>query len=131
MLSHGLVGPVTESKAEHLRRHSSFHPKCPGYRFYRFGPRWLTAYGTIEELRCTAKSRGQVAVVAWFDEKLVHLGGSWALGCRICASECVRSGAPVDARSKERRSRRRKFTIWARYDVVHSQAEHVKQHSNG
>ena len=126
-----LVGPVAESKADHLRRHSGFDAKCPRCRFYKFGGRWHTAYGTIDDPRCRAKSRSQAAVVEWLAEKPVHLGGYWAVGCRICASECMRPAAPVDARSKERGPRKRKFTKWARYEVVPSQAEHVKQHSNG
>ena len=93
MLSHDLVGPVTESKAEHLRRHSGFHAKCPRCRFYRSGGRWHTVYGT------------------WVAEKPLHLGGYWALGCRICAS----AG---------------QFTRLAFYDFIPSQVDQLKRHSN-
>ena len=117
----GLVGPVTESKADHLRRHNGFHAKCPRCRFYKNGERWRVDYGTVEDPRFKAGSRGQVAVAEWLAVRPAHLGGHWALGCRICAcaAECPRPETLVGARHK-----------WARYEatpikaVLHALREH-------
>ena len=118
-----LVGPVTESRADHLRRHNGFmHAKCPRCNFYRNDGRWCSSYATVEDPRCKADSRGQVAVAEWLAERPAHLGGHWALGCRICvrAAERLWPEVFVNARGK-----------WSRYEAlpvyVHTQ---LKKHGD-
>ena len=61
-----LVGPVCETDAQHIARHAGLRVKC---------------------IRCVEiKHREQIRCIApWASARPTHLGGSWRMGCRICA----------------------------------------------
>ena len=77
---HALVGPASESAKAHEARHPRYgrHQTCPRCRFYKIGPSWVSAYGTMP-----APGHGPDQV-QWIAERPSHWGGPWALGCTIC-----------------------------------------------
>ena len=127
-----LVGLVTETREEHLHRHGGGMRSCPRCRWYKLGPRWVASYGYLESCRAGPRER-----TVWISERPIRWGGTWALGCAICADAALRrsqqqSGAPGDVAKSGVRVRRRLGTHWARYEVrpLALQAEHVKQHAH-
>jgi hypothetical protein len=60
-----LVGPVSESRIEHMRRHKSSNAVCPRCRWYQFDTQWK-------------------ALDNWIMERPSGMGGVWSLGCRVC-----------------------------------------------
>jgi hypothetical protein len=122
------LGPVTESRADHLSRHGGGMSNCPRCRFYTFGQRWFVAYGqVVDPRRPVVNNREQM--VQWATERPVHLGGTWAIGCVFCAGHSVRQRLPVAARENSRH-KPRIGTKWARFEVrpQNLQCEHVREH---
>jgi len=70
--------------------------------------------------------------VVWLSERPVRLGGTFGMGCRVCASLLDRlGGAPADLRGSPL-ARRRFSTKWGRFEVsgvACMQAECIKQHA--
>lgn len=133
-----MVGTVTESKEDHLKRHGGIGMlQCPRCRWYRFGPGWVVNHGCLAQ-----QGSGPRQKVVWLSERPERWHGPWGLGCAICSDllfrhrqespggrpkrPCLDAGpAPVpDGRGK------RLGTAWARYEVRPStlQASHVSQH---
>jgi len=123
-----IVGSVTETKEQHLRRHEGGMRSCPRCHYYKFGHRWLKAHGHVKG----ASQAGPRKVVVWLAERPVRWGGAWGLGCQMCADVAARTVAGSPAESQGDASRRRLGTAWARFEVRGSslQAEHIRQHQD-
>ena len=93
-----LVGPVTESREVHLRRHQNGWKSCPRCRYYKRLDTWTRSYGHVKE----AASAGPRNLV-WLAERPTHYGGTWALGCVCCARTVVmaRTGESLAAPIKK------------------------------
>lgn len=119
-----LVGMVSETKEEHLKRHGGGRRTCPRCRFYLHGDRWLAAYGTS-----VVRVGGQRPV--WLSERPPRWGGAWSLGCTFCADLLARKQLDGVA-SAGAAPPRRLGSRWARYEVRDKviQAEHIKQHGH-
>ena len=115
------VGTVEETDAEHLQRHTGLAR--------RSCPRCLYLVRRSEMER-QATSRGGIT---WLTQRPSFLGGSWALGCCVCAA-ARKSEVIVQAR-RERAARgqhqacARAGCKWARYVVCSSLCPYVGQHS--
>jgi len=121
------VGPVTETKEQHLKRHSGGLRSCPRCRYYQRGQQWARAHGHVAETS-RAGPRGAV----WLAERPVRWGGTWGLGCAICADSVARVCVGQVVGGKDVASKRRLGTAWARYEVRARclQAEHIRQHQD-
>lgn len=124
-----MVGPVTETREEHLRRHAGGWRGCPRCRWYLFGHRWQATYGSVDAaLRVGPRDR-----VVWIAERPQRWGGAWALGCTLCSDSLARrrlkDSPDVSAGAGHAR---RLSGGWARFDVRPStlQAEHLRQHAH-
>ena len=78
------VGPISETKEEHLLRHGGGRRTCPRCRWYKFGPGWMKQHGGVREAR-VAGPRDLV----WVAERPTKWGGKWAPGCVVCAAARV------------------------------------------
>ena len=133
-----LLGPVTESREAHLERHANGDRACPRCRWYMFGHRWQATYGSLDLQNIRAGPREKTV---WLSERPVRWGGTWALGCSLCADALARRALRGSARASvscgtaeaesHTSAERRLSGSWARYNVrpVALQAEHVKQHA--
>ena len=123
-----MVGPVTETKEQHLKRHDGGLRARPRCHFYKFGHRWLSAHGHVKE---TARA-GPRQNFTWLAERPARWGGAWGLGCKVCADAAARIVTGASAESQGGVCRRRLGTAWARFEVRASslQAEHVRQHQD-
>ena len=85
------VGPVGESRQEHLRRHDGGRKDCARCRFDVFGPGWMRSYGSARDPRTS----NQILFI-WLQERPARFQGRWALGFAFCAhaavSTCSRQG---------------------------------------
>ena len=77
-----LVGLVSESREDHLKRHSGGIRGCPRCRWYTFGHAWAGTYGSLntQELRAGPRER-----VVWIAERPFRWSGTWGLGCTLAA----------------------------------------------
>ena len=121
------MGPASESRAEHLRRHEGGLRSCPRCRYYLFGDTWMATYGSFES-RCGPRGR-----TFWLGERPARWGGVWSVGCSICAAFHQRqhASASTPGDTAPARSPNARFgTKWARFEIrtVCLQAEHVSQH---
>ena len=124
-----MVGPVTETKEQHLKRHDGGFRACARcHYYYKFGHRWLSAHGHVKEIA----RAGPRQSFAWLAERPARWGGAWGLGCKVCADAAARIVAGASAESQGGVCRRRLGTAWARFEVRASslQAEHVRQHQD-
>ncbi len=126
-----LVGPVTETKADHLQRHGGGLRSCPRCRWYVHGEKWARTHGRIRDLRAGPRD------FTWLSERPERWGGAWAVGCAICAASVARVEPNAQAGSSSaskgpEQTLRRLGSRWARYDVRARalQAEHVRQHKD-
>ena len=78
-----LVGSVSETREEHLKRHDGGRRTCPRCRFYLHGATWCAAYGT-SSVRVGAHRS------VWLSERPPRWGGIWSLGCAFCADLLAR-----------------------------------------
>ena len=117
-----MVGPVTETKEDHLERHSGGRRSCPRCRFYLFGSKWTEKHGSFQ-----GHGPAKHLCTAWVAERPIRYGGAWGLGCTLCAAQLVRVSTS-DAPQGERR--RRLGTAWARFEVrnVDLSSSHLYQH---
>ena len=134
-----LVGPITESRRAHERRHSgtaAAESTCPRCRWYARGTQWLSHKAPITEPALRQKF-GK----SWLVEKPREYGGCWSIGCSIChAATVLQTSKPVvedgSARPGQRRSpaemRKRRFcTKWAMFgaQAFELQASHIDTHA--
>ena len=127
-----LVGPASETREAHMSRHDGGLKSCPRCKWYALGLTWASTYGSFE---CTAAGpRGRTV---WLSERPRVWGGTWGLGCSLCADAAARravgvaADASVSSRGEVGSAPRRQVSCkWTRYEVRASflQAEHVKQH---
>ena len=135
------VGPCTETREEHLKRHDGGRKTCPRCRYYLFGDAWTATYGSF-----ASQSRDKTV---WLDERPARRGGCWALGCSVCAQfELQRASTPCQQRAstpseagqteapKPVARRRRSYgvrggTKFARHEVCHAAmgASRVRDHA--
>ena len=122
--SESLVGPVEETKEQHLARHDGGRRDCPRCRYYKHGRAWALAHGRVRE----CQRAGPCAATTWLVERPERFGGAWALGCVMCAAALCRDAEGGGSRL---RRRARVKTRWARYEVraVTLQASHISQHA--
>ena len=69
-----LVGPSSETREAHLRRHAGGRRTCPRCRYYTHGAAWTATYGS-----CLAPT-GPRRRIVWLAERPARQGGAWALG---------------------------------------------------
>ena len=132
-----LVGPITESKEMHLKRHDGGRLSCPRCRFYKFQNVWTRAYGSVDVANKTCSiaggapcsiTGGATWTVKWLKEKPLSFGGAWGVGCAFCADQVARlATCPAATQGKDTRRLR---TAWANYEVrcMHLQSCHIRQH---
>ena len=127
-----LVGLVTESREAHLKRHGGFLRRCPRCRFYKFGGSWIASYGSLSHpLQPRTKT-------VWLQERPARWGGTWALGCYICADFVLRKqtaekpDGPPSASTPARGKHKRFCSAWTKYEAVswNLQSEQVRQHKD-
>lgn len=116
-----LVGLISETKEAHLRRHGGGLRACPRCHFYRNEQAWRTAFGNLGE-----SARAGPRAVCWLSERPARWGGTWGLGCRMCADSAARASCLGVVGS----ARRRLGSAWARYEArpLSLQSEHLRQH---
>lgn len=122
---HTFIGDVGETREAHLARHSGGRRDCPRCRFYLFGSAWKRSYGHVQVTQ--AGCRGQVV---WLQERPSKWGGTWALGCAVCASMLAQLESSPNP--KLRGHHKRLGTKWGRYEVRQAralQASHIQQHT--
>ena len=114
------VGTVEETDAEHLQRHTGLAR--------RSCPRCLYLVRRSEMER-QATSRGGIT---WLTQRPSFLGGSWALGCCVCAAARKDEGIVQARRERAARGQHqacaRAGCKWARYEVCRSLNTYVGQH---
>ena len=68
--------------------------------------------------------------VVWLAERPVRWGGTWGLGCKLCADSVARVAVDGVGSSPAGAKSRRLGTAWARFEVraASLQAEHIRQH---
>ena len=120
-----MLGPVTETKDDHLARHGGGLRSCPRCRYYKRSAQWSRQ--VAETTRAGPRN------LVWLAERPVRWGGTWGLGCKICADSVAR--VAVDGAGTCRTAgaqRRRLGTAWARFEVRAKslQAEHIRQHQD-
>ena len=114
-----LVGPSSETREAHLRRHAGGRRTCPRCRYYLHGAAWTATYGS-----CVAPT-GPRRRIVWLAERPARQGGAWALGCVFCASHESRSVG--DSREGIFTRRRGGFGGYSvRYRSL--QAENIRSH---
>jgi hypothetical protein len=58
-----LVGPVSESRSQHMIRHGGVLRSFPRCRFYTFGNRWLATHGSVQSCaRAGAREQNSLVV---------------------------------------------------------------------
>ena len=128
-----MVGNIQETRDEHVKRCSN--KQCPRCRWYLKGHVWQGTYGSLTPPTAMSGARERVI---WLEERPVRWGGTWALGCSLCAAALWKrqsQTAPVQHRGvpsdRSRKSTPRTRCKWALYEArpVSVQAEHIKQHA--
>lgn len=123
-----LVGPSRETECEHRRRHPAgrgWEKSCPRCEYIANRTAWELAARSVGPT-CRPCVPGETA---WLVQKPSFLGGSWGLGCCLCAAgiasqAVLRERAKVgkaykrDGVAHQRMCRMR--TKWARYEHRHS-----------
>ena len=115
-----MVGLATETKEQHMQLHPGSSRTCPRCVFYRFGARWKCTYGRVPEVLRT----GRKETVEWLAERPARWGGTWGLGCVMCAEAAARQAIG----DVEQGPARRRGSSWARFEVrcASLQAQHVR-----
>ena len=114
-----MVGLATDTKEQHMQLHPGGLRKCPRCVFYKFGAGWKHTYGRVPEVLRTGRNE----TVEWLAERPARWGGTWGLGCVMCAEAAARQ-ATGDV---ENGTARRRGSTWARFEVrcASLQAEHI------
>lgn len=113
------VGSVTETDAQHRKRHPKVQPNCPRCMYLQWSPHWEKHYGSHR-----SEVRSQKVATVWLAPRPARLGGFWAIGCRFCAqwaqTQADRKSAAKTAgvvMPKRRRGPSYGQTKWARFEV--------------
>ena len=125
------VGPVSESRQEHLRRHDGGRDDCPRCRFYLLGEGWIRAYGSTQDPRTNDRTP-----FIWLQERPQRFQGQWALGCAFCAHD-TRTETRTPCGYKRRRGKDREvikyaFSKFSRYESKgqgNHQGHHIRKHA--
>ena len=114
-----LVGPVTESTRDHMKRHNPFDVNCPRCHWIKNGDKWSESCGKVPAGRQTPLT-GEY----WCMPRQPRRGGQWALGCTVCAlvNESNAPGTKKPSQTpgtsaKNKRALREFDTKWARHEV--------------
>ena len=120
------VGPVSESREEHLRRHDGGRNDCPRCRFYLFGAGWMRTYGSAKDPR----THDRIQFV-WLQERPTRFQGQWALGCAFCAHAAVSTCSRQRRQTGRGQRSPRRLAKWSRHEVrpEHLQSEHIRKHA--
>ena len=128
-----LVGDVTETTEEHMKRHFPFNESCPRCQWIRHGDKWNEKYCIVP-----SSQRTPLTGEYWCVPRQPRRGGKWALGCTVCAlaheSNTRGSNNRVSGLSaRQQRRRDRRFdTKWARQEIRSVlDVSGVKQHARG
>ena len=124
-----LVGPVTESNRDHMRRHWPFNESCPRCHWIKEGDQWSQQNGRVPEGRRTPLT-GEY----WCMPRQPRRGGQWALGCTVCAlvNESYKPGSKTTRLEAKHKRTSRFDTKWARLEVrTIPQASLLSQHARG
>ena len=133
-----MVGPITESRDAHLKRHQGGMKACPRCRWYASGHTWMATYGGLATQGLRA---GPLQRFCWIAERPAAWGGHWGLGCTLCADALGKRACAASAPSRGERVRQpggkwggpqwRLSGHWARFDVrsMTLQAEQIRQHA--
>ena len=101
-----------ETEESHLRRHPIYDPACARCAFRKYGAAWRSM--------ATWKPRyDSVVSHSWLAERPAYMGGSWALGCLVCASAAAARG---NLPSRKRRlcgkwNSEHRASTWSRFAV--------------
>ena len=125
-----LVGPVTETTRDHMKRHWPFNEHCPRCHWIKKGDEWRQRHGRVPE-----GHRTPLTGEFWCMPRQPRRGGQWALGCTVCGlvnESCIR-GEKTTGKSAKLKRRRQDFdTKWARQEVRSiQQASLIAQHARG
>ena len=75
-----IIGDVTETDAQHRKRHPSIRSDCPRCQHLQYGPKWEKHYGSHR-----SEADGKRTATVWLAPRPRRLGGLWGLGCIFCA----------------------------------------------
>ena len=114
-----IIGDVTETDAQHRKRHPSIRSDCPRCQHLRYGPKWEKHYGSHR-----SEADGKRTATVWLAPRPRRLGGLWGLGCIFCArwaqQQADRKSASRAAGvvlPKRGRGARDGQTKWARFEI--------------
>ena len=75
-----ILGRVAETPSAHRRRHNNYNEYCTRCTYYKYEDKWNNIFG--------APALGRKPYTrhrSWLRARPVQLGGTWALGCRLCS----------------------------------------------
>ena len=132
-----LVGLVTETTRDHMKRHYPFNESCPRCHWIKKGEKWSQNFG-----RVPISLRTPLTGEYWCTPRKPRRGGHWALGCTVCAlaNESYAPGSTTPSQTPDTSAtRKRTFmdqessvfdTKWARHEVrTMPQASRLVQHA--
>lgn len=115
------IGPVSETREEHLFRHRmADYRTCARCKYYKFRDKWLKSYGSVMHAGLRTE---------WLTERPARFGGTWAIGCCLCADLTFRMSQNKGLLTK---NSSRVTTKWARYavnKVASMDAQDLHQHT--
>ena len=114
-----LVGPVTETREDHMKRHDPPNESCPRCHWIQKGAELTKRFGKVPEGMRTPLTGNY-----WCMPRQPRRGGTWAIGCTVCAL-VNESHAPASttrpnraAKGKHYRRKLREFaTKFARFEI--------------
>ena len=127
-----LVGPVTETTQDHMKRHDPPNESCPRCHWIQKGEQLSQRLGKVPEAMRTPLTGNY-----WCMPRQHRRGGTWAIGCMVCAlvneSHTPASTTRPNRAAKEKHNRRklREFdTKFARFEIRSiPQASLLTQHA--
>ena len=75
------LGTVEETVLQHRQRHANFSGACTRCLWDTFGKRWSATCCVIPQAEAIEELPPRRS---WCESRPVELGGTWALGCRVC-----------------------------------------------
>ena len=120
------VGPASESREQHLRRHNVGRTDCPRCRFYSFGAGWKNAYGAEKDPTTNCRR-----LYVWVQERPARFPGQWAVGCFFCNNAVVSARCRKGARTGRAQASPRLCAKWSRHEIrpASLQSEHFRKHA--
>lgn len=105
-----VVGCVTETDAQHRRRHHPFKKNCARCIYLALRSNFESGYGSYKHELGDKRAR-----TVWLASRPTKWQGVWGLGCIFCACRAQALMHGDDRPSKRRRSYGN--TKWARYEI--------------